>query len=54
MTFGDRSLYQLPPASRGLALRALLRDVEEGADFVMVKPGALAYIRCRSLYRMYV
>ena len=40
MAFGDRSLYQLPPGSRDLALRALLRDVEEGADFVMVKPGA--------------
>eukprot|EP01006_Ploeotia_vitrea_P039712 TRINITY_DN66371_c12_g1_i2.p1 TRINITY_DN66371_c12_g1~~TRINITY_DN66371_c12_g1_i2.p1 ORF type:complete len:1268 (-),score=738.58 TRINITY_DN66371_c12_g1_i2:648-4451(-) len=37
--FGDRSLYQLPPGSRSLALRALKRDVEEGADMVMVKPG---------------
>lgn len=39
MAFGDRSLYQLPPGSRGLALRAVDRDVAEGADFVMVKPG---------------
>lgn len=37
--FGDRSNYQLPPGSRGLALRAIQRDIEEGADFVMVKPG---------------
>lgn len=37
--FGDRKSYQLPVGSSKLALRALLRDVEEGADFVMVKPG---------------
>jgi len=36
-SFGDRKAYQLPP-SRGLALRAVQRDIEEGADFVMVKP----------------
>ena len=30
MAFGDRSLYQLPPASRPLALRAIDRDVAEG------------------------
>ncbi|MBU4461155.1 MAG: porphobilinogen synthase, partial [Verrucomicrobia bacterium] len=37
--FGDRRAYQLPPAARRLALRAVLRDVDEGADLVMVKPG---------------
>lgn len=37
--FGNRSNYQLPPGSRGLAMRAVQRDIEEGADFVMVKPG---------------
>ena len=37
--FGDRRTYQLPPAARRLAMRAVLRDVEEGADMVMVKPG---------------
>lgn len=36
---GDRKKYQLPPGGNGLALRALERDIEEGADFVMVKPG---------------
>ncbi|XP_055695835.1 delta-aminolevulinic acid dehydratase [Lutzomyia longipalpis] len=41
--FGDRSCYQLPPGSRGLASRAAARDVEEGADMLMVKPG-LAYL----------
>lgn len=37
--FGDRKNYQLPPGARGLALRAVERDVAEGADLVMVKPG---------------
>jgi len=37
-SFGDRCQYQLPPSSRGLAMQAVKRDLEEGADFVMVKP----------------
>lgn len=41
--FGDRQCYQLPVNSKGLALRAAARDVEEGADMLMVKPG-LAYL----------
>ncbi|CAB4020988.1 delta-aminolevulinic acid dehydratase, partial [Paramuricea clavata] len=36
---GDRSCYQLPPGSMGLAMRAVERDVNEGADMLMVKPG---------------
>ncbi|KAJ1924987.1 Aminolevulinate dehydratase [Tieghemiomyces parasiticus] len=36
---GDRSCYQLPPGARGLARRAIRRDVAEGADSIMVKPG---------------
>jgi porphobilinogen synthase len=36
---GDRKCYQLPPAARGLARRAIRRDVEEGADSLIVKPG---------------
>ncbi|RKP12370.1 delta-aminolevulinic acid dehydratase [Piptocephalis cylindrospora] len=36
---GDRQCYQLPPGARGLARRAIRRDVEEGADVIMVKPG---------------
>ncbi|XP_070581877.1 delta-aminolevulinic acid dehydratase-like [Ptychodera flava] len=36
--FGDRRCYQLPPGSRGLAARAVDRDVSEGADILMVKP----------------
>jgi porphobilinogen synthase len=42
-SFGDRAAYQLPPAGRELGIRAALRDVEEGADFVMVKP-AMPYL----------
>lgn len=36
---GDRKCYQLPPGGRGLARRAIKRDMNEGADFIMVKPG---------------
>ena len=39
MAFGDRCSYQLPPGGRSLSLRAASRDVAEGADFLMVKPG---------------
>ena len=42
-SFGDRSTYQLPPPGRELGIRAALRDIEEGADFVMVKP-AMPYL----------
>lgn len=41
--FGDRKRYQLPLGSRGLAIRAADRDVQDGADMLMVKPG-LAYL----------
>ncbi|XP_070159181.1 endoplasmic reticulum chaperone BiP isoform X2 [Polyergus mexicanus] len=37
--FGDRKCYQLPPGSNGLAARAAARDVDEGADMLIVKPG---------------
>lgn len=37
--FGDRKTYQLPCGSSGLAMRAVQRDVQQGADVVMVKPG---------------
>ncbi len=39
--FGDRRCYQLPAGARGLARRAIARDVREGADIVMVKPAGL-------------
>jgi len=37
-SFGDRKAYQLPPPARGLAHRAVIRDCNEGADIIMVKP----------------
>ncbi|KAI8362679.1 delta-aminolevulinic acid dehydratase [Choanephora cucurbitarum] len=37
--FGDRRCYQLPANARKLARRAIKRDIEEGADGIMVKPG---------------
>jgi len=42
-SFGDRKCYQLPPTARGLARRAIKRDIVEGADIIMVKP-ALPYL----------
>lgn len=35
---GDRRRYQLPSGGRGLARRALKRDLEEGTDGVICKP----------------
>jgi porphobilinogen synthase len=37
-SFGDRKCYQLPPSGRGLARRAIVRDINEGADVILVKP----------------
>jgi porphobilinogen synthase len=42
-SFGNRKCYQLPCGSTGLAIRASERDVEEGADILMVKP-CLTYL----------
>jgi porphobilinogen synthase len=36
---GDKRTYQMDPANSDEALRETERDVEEGADMVMVKPG---------------
>ncbi|WJN44405.1 porphobilinogen synthase [Priestia aryabhattai] len=41
--FGDRKTYQMDPANRLEALREAESDVEEGADFLIVKP-ALPYL----------
>jgi len=41
--FGDKRTYQMDPANRLEAHTETLRDIEEGADIVMVKPG-LAYL----------
>ena len=37
--FGDRKSHQMDPANVREALREAALDVEEGADFLMVKPG---------------
>ena len=41
--FGDRRSYQMDPANRAEAFREAALDVQECADFLMVKP-ALAYL----------
>ncbi|WP_217586866.1 porphobilinogen synthase [Lentibacillus saliphilus] len=41
--FGDRKTYQMDPANRKEAIREATSDVEEGADFLIVKP-ALSYL----------
>lgn len=41
--FGDRKTYQMDPANRLEALREAQSDIDEGADFLIVKP-ALSYM----------
>ena len=41
--FGDKKTYQMNPANSREALTEAFLDIEEGADFLMVKP-ALAYL----------
>ncbi|WP_090523400.1 porphobilinogen synthase [Paracoccus isoporae] len=46
---GDKKTYQINPANREEALRCVARDLSEGADMVMVKPG-MAYLDiCREV-----
>jgi porphobilinogen synthase len=40
---GDKKTYQMNPANSDEALRLIARDIAEGADMVMVKPG-MAYL----------
>lgn len=37
--FGDKKTYQMDPANASEGLSEVERDIEEGADMVMVKPG---------------
>ncbi len=48
--FGDKKTYQMNPANKREALIEAQLDMEEGADFLMVKP-ALAYLDIISLLR---
>lgn len=41
--FGDRKTYQMDPANRLEALREAQSDMDEGADFLIVKP-AMSYL----------
>ncbi|MGC6479166.1 MAG: porphobilinogen synthase [Flavobacteriaceae bacterium] len=48
--FGDKKTYQMDPANHREALLEAQTDIEEGADILMVKPGA-AYLDILSLLR---
>jgi porphobilinogen synthase len=44
---GDKKTYQMDPANSDEALREVARDIAEGADMVMVKPGMPYLDVCR-------
>lgn len=44
---GDKTTYQMDPANSDEALRLVARDLQEGADMVMVKPGMPYLDVCR-------
>ncbi|MDT0683731.1 porphobilinogen synthase [Roseicyclus sp. F158] len=44
---GDKSTYQIDPANGDEAMRMVARDLSEGADMVMVKPGMPYLDLCR-------
>ncbi|PIE10600.1 MAG: porphobilinogen synthase [Rhodobacterales bacterium] len=46
---GDKKTYQIDPANRDEALRMVARDLSEGADMVMVKPGMPYLDVCREV-----
>ena len=46
---GDKKTYQIDPANRREALRCVERDLSEGADMVMVKPGLPYLDLCREV-----
>ncbi|MEH6788078.1 MAG: porphobilinogen synthase [Paracoccus sp. (in: a-proteobacteria)] len=46
---GDKKTYQVNPANRGEAMRCVARDLAEGADMVMVKPGMPYLDICRAV-----
>ncbi|MCC6001054.1 MAG: porphobilinogen synthase [Pararhodobacter sp.] len=46
---GDKKTYQINPANRNEALRCVARDLDEGADMVMVKPGMPYLDICRAV-----
>jgi porphobilinogen synthase len=44
---GDKSTYQMDPANGDEALRTIARDLDEGADMIMIKPGMPYLDVCR-------
>ena len=46
---GDKATYQINPANRDEALACVARDLTEGADMVMVKPGMPYLDICRAV-----
>lgn len=46
---GDKKTYQINPGNREEALRCVARDLAEGADMVMVKPGMPYLDICREV-----
>ncbi|AUH32054.1 porphobilinogen synthase [Paracoccus tegillarcae] len=46
---GDKKTYQINPANRDEAMRCVARDLAEGADMVMVKPGMPYLDICRAV-----
>ncbi len=46
---GDKKTYQINPANREEALRCVARDLAEGADMVMIKPGMPYLDICRTV-----
>ena len=50
---GDKKTYQMNPANSDEALRLVARDLSEGADMVMVKPGMPYLDICRRVKDMF-
>lgn len=51
---GDKKTYQMDPGNSDEALRMISRDLSEGADMVMVKPGMPYLDICRRVSEMQV
>jgi porphobilinogen synthase len=50
---GDKKTYQMNPANTDEALRCVARDLSEGADMVMVKPGMPYLDICRRVKEVF-
>ncbi len=50
---GDKSTYQMDPANGEEALRTIARDLNEGADMIMIKPGMPYLDICRRAKDMF-